>query len=1100
MKLLTNIKSKISIRIYIGIFFICISIPVLHSQVPELQLKYFSRNDGLLNNNVGQVVQDSTGFIWVASRNGLYKYDGYTFTPYFSNQNDNSSLSNNYINNLYVDKKGRLWIGTRLGVCRYNEDYDNFDKFPAFLKYSPIAGQNITQIGEDKQGNILITCNQYIYRYNEKANEFSCVLKLESGMINYFVVDKYNRIWIACSENNGLKSYNLNTNKWELIPDYQSETNVLNNLTISHLSIDSDNLWIASFGKGIFRLDINTMQIVNYLTVSTEEALSIYIYVDNDKNVWTIDFSGLKILDRKSNHFIRNYSTLNNPNKIRGALKGIIQDKQGNYWFFHEPGGLAISMITKGFRFFNSEPNNSWHTLSNNITSIEEDKYGNLWIGNGDGGITFFNWKKGVIKNFIHSSTDKYCIGMGSVLCIFHDSKGVVWVSSYLGGLQYFDESRQKFISLSHDPKNPESIAGPDIRSIVEDKDGNLWMAVHGRGVDKYDRKKNIFIHYNNQQNNLSNNWTFKLLLDKDENLWVTTGWGLNLLKKGEKTFKAFLSDENDSTSISDNQINTILMDSQSAIWVGTSQGLNRYNPEKNNFTRYSNAFKSNNISGILDDKDNNIWVSTLSGISMLNYKTKQVVNFSSIDGLISEEFNVNCCLKTGNNELFFGGTNGMVLFNPQKLKFNKIEPKVIIDKFKIINKEIKVNGNDGILEKQIGKSKKITLKYSDKVITIGFKALNFINPQRNQYAYKLENFDKEWNYVGTQTEANYTNLDPGLYVFKVIASNNDGFWNTEGVELIIEVNPPWYGTLAFKIGVLMVLIFLVLGYIRIRTSSLQKQKERLEKAVQKQTSELHDKNHLLEQQSEELKIQTENLHLANTELTSINQTKDKLLSIIAHDISNPFSTIIGFSELLYSDYKLIDDNEKHSYAENIYISSQKVNDLLKSLLLWANSQANGIGFNPQTIQMNQLVMQTVELSLQNIRLKEINLVVECKPDINAWADLDMAKAICRNLLNNAIKFTPHLGNIRFEVIKRQEMINVSVSDDGIGMNKEKIEYLLNSKIVKPEYGTDGEKGIGLGLSICKDFIKRNGGEFSITSSEGMGSIFSFSLPVSYEF
>jgi signal transduction histidine kinase len=549
---------------------------------------------------------------------------------------------------------------------------------------------------------------------------------------------------------------------------------------------------------------------------------------------------------------------------------------------------------------------------------------------------------------------------------------------------------------------------------------------------------------------------------------------------------------------------------------VGTTAGLSRYNQRKNNFTRFIDIFGSNNISGILDDENDRLWISTHSGLSMFDPSTQKVINFTYYDGLGADEYNPGAMYCNKSNELFFGGIKGIDAFNPDKLKFNTEPPEVYIDGLRIFNKSLSADSTGYKIHKNLRLVKKITLHHNENIITIYFKALNYINPELNRYSYKLEGLDKKWHDPGLVREATYTNLSPGKYTFRVIASNNDGIWNTEGARLQIDVVPPWYATIVAIIVFMLILGALVLWVVFKRTASLEKQRLTLEQTVKEKTFELSVKNELLkkhaehldevnkllverqnqlEQQSEELINQSDNLARANAELERLNATKNRLFSIIGHDMSTPFSAIIGLTELFETEYKSLDDQQKHEYIRDINISSHRLYNLLQNLLLWARSQVMGISCNPAVVNMSEVINETVELRRGDLKSKKVASSIDCPKDITAWADPDMTKTILRNLLSNAIKFAPPGGKVGIKVSTVDNEVSISVSNTGKGITKEKIAQILSADIVEPEWGTSGEKGSGIGLALCRDFIARNYGRLEVEGSDSNGTTFTFTLP-----
>jgi len=1085
-----------------------------NAQVPDLRIKYFSRIDGLTNSYINQVTQDSIGFIWVATNDGLFRYDGYSFNGYFFSQNDKSSLSGNSVSSLYYDSKGRLWLGTNNGVCCYNEETDNFTRINEVQQQTD--NQTINCISEDKGGNIYISVYQAILQYNEKTKKLKPVVLTQGKEINSFLFDDAGNLWVGCSENAGLFRCQVPKESEEIYLVTGNSGNIIKGINVNSLAYDNGKLWIASFGNGVKLYDTKTGHTVQYPYTGTNEARASRVYIDRHRNIWSSDFSGIKVLTPGARRSLGYYPRTNDPYSIRGSAKGIFQDRQGNYWIYHNPGGIGISMLLKGFAHFDNNNQDYWHTSDINIVALQEDQDGNLWLGNSTNGIDIFNWHTGKTIRYFYNSNDRYSLGQGATMCLFRDSRGTMWIGTYLGGLQYYDAKTGRFISYRHNDSNPNSIAGNDVRSITEDNDGNLWLAIHGKGVDKFDLRQKRFIHYSKAQNRLSNNWTYQVLTDHRGDLWVGTLKGLSRLKKGESIFESWHSEFTDTTTIPNDYITVLHEDKNNTMWVGTTAGLSRYNTRKGNFTRFTGIFGSDNISGILDDEKDMLWISTHSGISMFDPSSQKLVSFTYYDGLGADEYNPGAMYCNRSNEFFFGGIKGIDAFNPEKLKFNTKPPEVYIDGLRVFNRSLSADSTGYKIHKNLRLVKKVTLHHNENIVTIYFKALNYINPDLNRYSYKLEGLDKKWHDPGLTREATYTNLSPGKYTFRVIASNNDGIWNTDGARLEIDVVPPWYATIAAIILFALILGGLILWFIVRRTASLEKQRLVLEQTVREKTSELSVKNELLrkhaehldevnkllverqnqlEQQSEELINQSDNLARANAELERLNATKNRLFSVIGHDMSTPFSAIIGLTELFEAEYDSLDDQQKHEYIKDINISSHRLYNLLQNLLLWARSQVMGISCNPALVNMSEIINETIELRRGDLKSKKVASAVECPQDITAWADPDMTKTILRNLVSNAIKFTPQGGRVSIKVTTANDEVSVSVSDTGKGITKEKIEQILTADIVEPEWGTNGEKGSGIGLALCRDFIARNMGHLEIKDGNGKGTTFTFTLP-----
>ncbi|MBN2520792.1 MAG: hypothetical protein JXB17_09830 [Bacteroidales bacterium] len=1074
----------------------------------------FSENENLTSSYTSCITQDSIGFIWIGTQDGLNRYNGYHIKSYKTFPGDSTSLPHNNIITLYTDRNGDVWIGTNNGLCLYERNYDTFKQIANEKLPSGLSEFTISCINENKNGIIHVSTLQSIYNYDLQNEKFIELIKIDKGEINKFIFDKKNNIWIGTIKEGGLLYYDLENEKIEKYFYDKNNKNSISDNSPMGIALKDSILWIATSGGGINSFNINTKTFKRYPVNDPYQINAKVAYIDNNKRIWTCDYVGLNLYDEKLDIFYSYIPDIDIKYSLKSSILSIFQDIQGNYWTLHSPGGIGLRIVPKGFNNFNEDK--FWRPSNNNITAICEDGEGNLWLGNASNGVDIFCWKEKKIMTFNNQPDNKYSIGKGATLALFKDKDDIMWIGSHMGGLQYFDEKTKHFLAYLHDPDNPKSIANNDVRSITEDNHGNLWLVVHGKGIDKFDKEKQIFYHYNYEDNGLSNDWSFQVLHDSQENIWVATVWRLNLLKKGENTFHVFYFDENDTNSLSNDEITSLYEDSKNRIWVGTGDGLNLYNRGKNNFTRFTKGFANSHICAILEDNKNNIWVSTLSGLSVLNSKSKTVKNFDISDDLTSKEYNNRSCYKN-NDKLFFGGINGVNYFNPDNIHYNTYIPKVVITNFKLFNEEVTEYNKNSVLKKHISVTEEITLEHKQNIITFEFVAINMIHPEKNQYAYIMEGFDNGWHYVGNKREATYTNLDPGNYVFKVKASNNDDYWNEKGTSIKLTILPPWWKTWWFRIILGIIILILLLTYNLTRTTQLRKQRLTLARQVKKRTTELREKNILLEdqkndldhaykqlierqeriqEQAEELKQQTENLSKANEELKLLNSTKDKLFSIIAHDLRNPFNSILGFSDILRDSYDELTNEEKLEIVDNINLSSRRVYDLLENLFKWARTQTDKIDYHPVKLSLNTLIKDIIYL-LHNISdKKQIEIIFKESVEAEVFADEDMVRTIIRNLLDNAIKYTPRGGKIFVNVENLNDFSKITIQDTGIGMEKDTIENIFNLNHTDSRVGTEGEKGSALGLVLCKEFVERNNGKLNIESKPGQGSIFSFTLPL----
>ena len=1057
------------------------------AQVPDLKfvdpLRFFDLSD----NNVNCIIQDTVGFMWIGTNSGLNRFDGYELRVYKYIVGDNNSLINNQITKLFLDSKSRLWIGTKHGLCCYVPEYDNFSWLSHESVPSGLNNYEITDIKEGKDGKVYISNTSGIYRYDEPLQKFSLVYAIPKGDLSCFLFDNDNQIWIAAYKEGGLIRYNQETGQAEYFVHDKNKNSISSNSPVC-LALQGKRLWIATYDGGVNCYDIDLNHFKVFPVNGEYELQCRSVYIDRDNYVWVVDVTGLKVYDARNDNFYDYYVDPSDNMSIKRSCNGIYKDNEGNYWTTHAGEGIGLSAVQKGFITFTNNPADTWHVSSEFISAINEDGDGNLWLGNPHNGIDVFQWTKSRVKTYLNNQNDKSSLGKGAVFSIFRDSENKMWVGTNMGGLQCYDPTTDRFLSWMNNPLDTNSIANNDVRSIVEDNEGNLWVVVHGKGIDKFDRKQNIFYHYNSKNNNLSNDYCFSLLADSKGDIWAATVWGLSVLRKDDKAFKNYYQVEKDTNSLTDNNIVSLYEDDNHIIWVGTSNGLNSYNRQADNFTRYGNGFAGTVINAILSDSKGMIWVGTSKGITRLDPVTGLYRNFDRRDGIISYGIYPRSCFRNSQKDLFFGGDRGVNIVPPEKLRFNTKPPKVIISGFKIVNKDYTDFTHDGVPNKSIIYTKSVKLDYNLNVISISFTAFDFLAPLKNSYSYKLEGFDKDWTSPENKREVTYTNLDPKKYVFRVRAANSDGYWNNTGAALEIIVLPPWYKTLLFKILLILLLGGFVVSITFFRTNQLQKQKLMLEKQVRERTVELSGKNELLQKQANEL-------NHANQELLQANRTKDKLFSVIAHDIINPFNTLLGFTDVLREDFDRIGDNEKKDIINMIGTSSDRIHELLENLLKWTKTQTGKITVNKRVFRIAPVVRSAVTIFEHTAINKKIIINTDLPEDQMAFADEDMVSTILRNLLNNAIKFTPEEGKINITAEEDDENVTIHVSDTGIGINEKVAVTLFDSNNRDVALGTRGEKGSGLGLVICKEFADINGGRMSVKSEPGKGSTFSLTLP-----
>jgi signal transduction histidine kinase len=541
------------------------------------------------------------------------------------------------------------------------------------------------------------------------------------------------------------------------------------------------------------------------------------------------------------------------------------------------------------------------------------------------------------------------------------------------------------------------------------------------------------------------------------------------------KSIKHFRKGEK---GLSDDFIITLCEDRKGQIWVGTSTYVNVYNKKDSVFTYYSQVqgLPNNRIFEIIKDKNKDLWLTTGKGLCRFNEKLNNFQTFTLEDGLQSLEFNLRAACTCTDGEILVGGMNGFNSFYPDSISKNQYIPNMVFTSFYTT----KSNSKEYI---NLEENKEVFIDHKVNSFTIEFAALEYTNPQRNKYAYQMKGISDEWVDIGNRKFVPFSALQAGEYTFRVKGSNNDGVWNDEEISLHIVVLPPWWKSIFAYFVYLVLIILSIVIVIKMRERKLKYDKKILEYKILERTLQIEEQNHLISSKNEELK--------------DLNRTKDKLFSIIGHDLGNQFNIIVGFSEFLMSAYKKLESVKIEYHLTNIFNASKHANELLDNLLIWSKMQNNSIQFNPQAFNVNLQIIESIDLLEVAISRKNIKIEVPQNMDIMVFADQNMFSTIVRNLIGNAIKFTPEKGTISILILMEVNFCEITVQDSGVGISKENLEKIFQIDSNYSTLGTNGEKGTGLGLILCKEFVEKHHGKIWVESELGKGSAFKFTLPLS---
>jgi signal transduction histidine kinase/streptogramin lyase len=715
--------------------------------------------------------------------------------------------------------------------------------------------------------------------------------------------------------------------------------------------------------------------------------------------------------------------------------------------------------------------------LGNVIASLYKDEDGIIWAGNWGQGLNKINRVTNEVEQFSTRLKGNHYIPNDFIHVIFRDSGNRIWLGTR-NGILIYDKPGNKFVPWNDYFKNPllPSFKNVRISMIIQDNSSNYWIGTPN-GLYKINLNQStveVFRKELDIDHQLSGNLIYCLLEDSEGLIWIATFSGLDLYNPFTKKIRHYRKEEK---GLYNDFIISLCEDGNGRIWIGTSSFVNVFDKKDSTFSYYSqeHGLPNNQIFEILKDNNQDIWVATGKGLCKFDKKNNNFHTFTLEDGLQSLEFNLRAAYACKDGEILMGGMNGFNSFFPDSIYKNPYLPNLVFTSFYITKGTTKAYVN-------LEDSPEITLKHNDLPFTIEFAALEYTNPKKNNYAYKLEGISDEWVSIGNRKFVPFSALQPGEYTFMVKGSNNDGAWNDHAISIKITLLPPWWkSSYAFSLYLLVILLF-IYALMKMRERKLKHDKKILEQKVLERTI-------LIEQQNQMISSK-------NQELNEMNRTKDKFFSIIGHDLGNQFNIIVGFSEVLVSDFKKLDANKIEHHLNNIYNSSRHANDLLENLLIWAKMQTKSLKYSPEIFNVNLEIAETIDLLEGAYTKKNINLKVVATDDIYICADVNMFSTVVRNLVSNAIKFTPEKGSVSVLTVKKENFCEITIQDNGVGISESNIQKIFKIDSNHSTLGTNGEKGTGLGLVLCKEFIEKHNGAIRVESMAGKGSKFIFTFPL----
>ncbi len=1045
----------------------------------RLKFKQFSLTEGLSQSSVLCILQDSQGFMWFGTRDGLNKFDGQKFIIYRHNSQDSTSISNGFIRSLIEDDEGNIWIGTMNGLNRYIAKDQTFERFKVNNGQKGISNNEIWDLETTSDGNIWLGTNLGLEMLDTKSLTIS---RIESP------IDK-----------------NKNSD----------------NHIRSLLVTSQGNLWICNTSTiEVYHPKSKTFEVFHYPQDESKEANKNYapvIYEDAQQKLWLGYKNGLFLFDASTKTFNAHQLKISNNPTITDEVRTIQQDHLHNLWVGTYNGLYVIDKDHEKLYHYSHDENERTSLSQNSIYTIYQDVQDDLWIGTYAGGVNYYDRSYDVFKSFT-AGTNDLKLNYKVVSSIIEDSEKNLLIGTEGGGINVYNHETGRFSYHTHDAKNPHSLSTDNVKAMIKTRDGNYWVGTHDGGLNVFNLEKKqsyrfkTYINIPGDSTSLSNDRIISLFEDARQDVWIgTSGGGLNKWNHESKVFTRIKDPFNTIGSIiyaitPTGNKNSLLISSSKGVtkinvlthelapipykkheqnkdhihatlyayedplqnfWIATEgDGLYHYNPQTEESTKYgmSNGLPNEVIYGILPDDFNAIWLSTNNGLSRMDLATKTFSNFDVSDGLVSNEFNYGAFKKLENGELMFGSANGITYFNPNAIIKNAFVPPVSITSFLVNNKPYLSENNA---------DETIRLDYNQNTISFNFVALSYSQPNKNQYAYKLEGFDDDWIEIGNNKSGTYTNLNAGNYTFRVKAANNDGLWNEVGASMKLKIKPaPWLTWWAYLIYALLIMTVLLL----IRKYSLLR---------------IHEKNELKHERQEKERME------------EINQMKLRLFTNISHDFRTPLTLIIGPLERML--HKNIGTPYIQRQHEIMHRNASVLLQLINQLLDFRKSESGHLRL---AVSKSNIVpfVENIKVSFDEVaRLKNIDFQLHTEEEIiDLYFDKINLKKVVYNLLSNAFKFTPENGHITINLSKvskkkskltSTEFLEFTIKDSGRGVPKDNLKFIFNRFYQLGQDDTT-RSGTGIGLALTKSIVKLHKGSIKAKSNEGEGTTFVTLLPL----
>jgi ligand-binding sensor domain-containing protein/signal transduction histidine kinase/DNA-binding NarL/FixJ family response regulator len=1039
---------------------------VLSNAIAFAQLsRLFTSDNGLSNSQINQIYQDRKGFVWVATEDGLNQFDGTRFTVYRHQSDNQGSIASNFVHTVFEDDNNNFWVGTMNGLQLFNRVSNRFEMFPLNTLNDASTFPHVTSIIQDRKGYLWVcTSGHGLMRINPKTltviggNELKG--KLGSIYLTTIFEDQNGLMWIG-TEDKGLTILSPATGNVDFSMMEQAWVKKLSDKQISAIVEDRHgNVVIGTLngGMGVYLRGDNRFRFFDDFTHQGQPIPVKALMKDASGNIW-VGTDGNGIIQVNEGRLV--------DFDIKGSLFSIkkmkvhslLLDQQGNIWagLFHK-GVMMLPQFNNKFDYYGYSPMADFSIGNSCVMSIAVANDGTIWTGTDGNGLFRVDPVTHLTKQYAKESG---AIPGNTVMSLAFDNTGDLWVGTYFNGLVRFNTSTGKSVKVGLGLP----FENDKIFALATDTSNSVWIGTYGKGVFNYNPSTQKYVQLTDSMSadsakRLTNNWVNVLEFDQKGHLWIGTFKGVDSYDPATGIFTHYNVDNG---FLCDNVVYCLLHDREGNVWIGTSNGLTCMDAKRKSasFFTTKNGLPGNVINGIKEDANGNLWLSTNAGLSRYSPSLQVFTNFYSFEGLQANEFRRGAAFKSRDGRLFFGGINGITAFYPQNIGLSKAMPDLFFTDFKIFNQSVEVGQKTKgttILDKSIMERPKVTIRHSDNVFSIEFITLEYANPEKIVYSYKMEGFDNDWKTTDVSNRLiTYTNLNPGSYKFHVVASDN--FSNQKKSSLVIQILPPWWRTWwAF-------VIYLVTGA----------------GALLLVLREIHyrvEQTHLL-------------MEAQNAE--KINEAKLQLFANISHEIRTPLTLIINPLEKLRA---MEADAEKQSLMDLIHRNSLRILRLMTQLMDIRKIDKGQFELRFRETDLVTFIKDVMASFEFAAKSKNIRFFWDSPLEsLMVWIDRDNFDKVLFNLISNAFKFTADGGEVIVSLRKANgNKVVVSVEDNGIGIEEDALTKVFDRFYQVKREGAKG--GWGIGLHLSQKLVEMHLGTIVAKQKQPTGTIFEVELPL----